>query len=82
LAAPGPLSQKDDVLAWFQRATARQQQLAYSLAGVEPPAGIEALHEGVREAVSEGASLSGRLIELLSAAGPDFSIATDLAAHP
>lgn len=40
---------------------------------------MESLHEGALEAVSERASIGDRVIDLLSAVGPDFSVATDLA---
>ena len=82
LANPGAESQKNDVLAWFQRATSLRQQLLDSLAEVEPPVGMESLHDGFIDAVSEWVSLGARVIDLLTGAGPDFSIATDLAAHP
>ena len=81
-AAPGPQSEVVDALAWFREATAIQLQLADSFSDVEPPTGMESLHLGVLEAVLGWADLGDRIIELLSNAGPDFNIGTDLAFHP
>lgn len=81
-AAPGPQSAVFDALAWFREATAIQQQLADSFSEVEPPTGMESLHVGVLEAILDWADLGNRINDLLSTAGPEFSIGTDLAFHP
>ena len=69
-------------MAWFRETTVIQQQLADAFSDVEPPTGMESLHVGVLEAVLDWADLGDRIINLLSNAGPDFSIGIDLAFHP
>ena len=56
--------------------------MADSLPQVEPPLGIESLHEMALEAESEWAILGFGGIDRLSSAGLDFSIGRDLAVHP
>ncbi len=82
LSPPGAGSTVDDTLAWFLRATALQQQLADTLSKVEPPAAMDSLHEAAVEAPLELAAFGSRVVELLEAAGPEFSVANDLATHP
>ena len=78
----GPTSDIVDVLAFFRARTDIRRQLIDSLAAVEPPAGAEPIHEGLIEAASDWVTLIGDpIVDLLENAGPDFSIADDLATH-
>ena len=49
---------------------------------VEPPAGAVSQHERFLSASADVLTLEFRIVDLLEAAGPDFSVADDLAAHP
>ena len=82
LKAPGDGSSVDEPLAWFLWATALQQQLADTLSEIEPPSAMDSLHEVAVEAPLEWAALGSRVLEFLEAAGPEFSVANDLAFHP
>ena len=43
---------------------------------------MDSLHEAAVEAPLELAAFGSRVVELLEAAGPEFSVANDLATHP
>ena len=78
----GADSNIQDVLETFQTRAEIRGQLVESLKVVEPPAGAVSQHERFLSASADVLTLEFRIVDLLEGAGPDFSVADDLAAHP
>ena len=81
IPAVGADSNIQDVLETFQRRTEIRGRLVESLKVVEPPAEAVSQHERFISISANVLTLEIRIVDLLQAAGPDFSVADDLAAH-
>lgn len=59
-----------------------KQRLVDAVMDVTPPESLTPIHDEFVLATSEWIALADRVVELLAQAGPEFNVATDLAAHP